>query len=65
MSIGVTDWLIIAVVVVLLFGRGKVAALMGDIGRGIRGFRQELAEPAEGAAPAASVAASPATPKSS
>lgn len=63
MSISVTEWLIIAAVVILLFGRGKVAGLLGDIGRGIRSFKQELAEPAEKAGPAPGIAPSQARPK--
>lgn len=63
MSISVTEWLIIAAVIILLFGRGKVAALLGDIGRGIRSFKQELAEPAEKARPAPGIARSQARPK--
>ena len=44
MSIGIWQILIIAVVVVLLFGRGKVSELMGDLGKGITNFRKGIAE---------------------
>ena len=36
--------LIVAVLVVLLFGRGKISELMGDVARGIKNFRKGLAE---------------------
>ena len=44
MSIGFTEWMIIAVVVVLFFGRGKVSELMGDVAKGIKSFKKGLAE---------------------
>jgi sec-independent protein translocase protein TatA len=47
MAVGATEWLVIAVVIVLLFGRGKVSELMGEIGRGISSFRRCLSEPDE------------------
>jgi sec-independent protein translocase protein TatA len=38
--------LILVVVAVLLFGgRGKISDLMGDVAKGIKSFRQGLAEP--------------------
>jgi len=44
MSIGIWQILIIAVVVILLFGRGKISELMGDMGKGITSFRKGIAE---------------------
>jgi sec-independent protein translocase protein TatA len=38
-------WLIVIVVVLLLFGRGKVSEFMGDIAHGIKGFKKAMAEP--------------------
>ena len=45
MSIGVWQIVIIAVVVVLLFGRGKISELMGDVAKGITSFKKGLNEP--------------------
>ena len=42
MSIGIWQLLLIAVVVVLLFGSGKVSDLMGDVAKGIKNFRKGL-----------------------
>ena len=45
---GLSIWhlLILAVVALLLFGgRGKISDLMGDVGKGIKGFRSGLNEP--------------------
>ncbi len=42
-SFGPMHWLIVAVVVLLLFGgRGKLSGLMGDAAKGIRAFRDGL-----------------------
>ena len=40
----VTHWLIVALVVLVLFGGGKISRTMGDFGKGIRSFRKGLAE---------------------
>lgn len=37
---GITEILIIAVVLLVLFGRGKVSSLMGEIGKGITAFKK-------------------------
>ncbi|GIX18093.1 MAG: Sec-independent protein translocase protein TatA [Rhodothalassiaceae bacterium] len=44
MSVGIWQILIIAVVVVLLFGRGKISELMGDVAKGITSFKKGLRE---------------------
>ncbi|MFO7855254.1 MAG: twin-arginine translocase TatA/TatE family subunit [Paracoccaceae bacterium] len=36
--------LIVAVLVVLLFGRGKISSLMGDVAKGIKSFKKGMAE---------------------
>ena len=36
--------ILIAVVVLVLFGRGKVASLMGEVGKGISSFKKGVAE---------------------
>lgn len=41
--------LILALVVVLLFGRGKISDLMGDVAKGIKNFRKGMAEDAPAA----------------
>ena len=37
-------WLIVLAVVLLLFGGGKVSSLMGDLAKGIKAFKQTMAE---------------------
>jgi sec-independent protein translocase protein TatA len=41
-NIGPTGLLLIALVVLILFGRGKVASLMGEFGKGITSFKRGL-----------------------
>ncbi len=41
-QIGVWQIVIIAVVIVLLFGRGKISAVMGDVAKGINSFKKGL-----------------------
>ena len=43
-QIGIWQIVIIAVVVVLLFGRGKISELMGDFAKGINSFKRGLNE---------------------
>ena len=37
-------WIIVAVVVLLLFGRGRISETMGDFGKGIRSFKKGLSD---------------------
>jgi sec-independent protein translocase protein TatA len=43
-SFSIWHWLVVAVVVWLLFGRGKVSETMGDFGKGLREFRKGMKE---------------------
>ena len=46
-NIGLPGLLLIAVVVLVMFGRGKVASLMGEVGKGITSFKKGLNEGAK------------------
>ena len=39
-NIGLPGLLLIAVIVLVLFGKGKVSALMGEVGKGITAFKR-------------------------
>ncbi|MBT2130697.1 twin-arginine translocase TatA/TatE family subunit [Aliiroseovarius lamellibrachiae] len=59
-NIGLPGLLLIAVVVLVLFGRGKISSLMGEVGKGITAFKkgvddgkQEIEDQAADAAEAA------------
>jgi sec-independent protein translocase protein TatA len=41
-NIGIPGLIIIAVIVLVLFGRGKVAGLMGEVGKGITAFKKGI-----------------------
>jgi sec-independent protein translocase protein TatA len=46
-QIGIPGLILIAVVVLVLFGRGKVASLMGEVGKGITAFKKGVNESKE------------------
>ena len=47
MSIGFWQIAIVVVLVVLLFGRGKISSLMGDVAKGIKSFKKGMKDPVQ------------------
>jgi len=47
-NIGLPGILLIAVVVLVMFGRGKISNLMGEVGKGITAFKKGVSEGKEG-----------------
>lgn len=43
-NIGLPGLLLIAVIVLVLFGKGKVSSLMGEVGKGITAFKKGVAD---------------------
>jgi sec-independent protein translocase protein TatA len=43
-GLSIWHWLVVIVVVMLLFGRGKISDLMGDVAGGIKAFKKGMAE---------------------
>ncbi|AHG48864.1 preprotein translocase subunit TatA (plasmid) [Rhizobium leguminosarum bv. trifolii CB782] len=43
-SFSAWHWLIVLAIVLLLFGRGKIPDLMGDVASGIRNFKKGMQE---------------------
>lgn len=43
-SFSIWHWLIVLAVVLLLFGRGKIPELMGDVAKGIKNFKNGMAD---------------------
>ncbi|MBB3593791.1 sec-independent protein translocase protein TatA [Rhizobium sp. BK529] len=41
-SFSAWHWLIVLAIVVILFGRGKIPELMGDVAQGIRAFKKGI-----------------------
>ena len=44
MSIGFWQIAIVVILVVLLFGRGKISSLMGDVAKGIKSFKKGMSD---------------------
>jgi sec-independent protein translocase protein TatA len=57
-------WIVVGLIVVLLFGRGKISDMMGDVAKGIKAFKkgmtEEEAEPATAGPAPAPMASEPA-----
>jgi sec-independent protein translocase protein TatA len=43
-SLSIWHWIVVIVVVLLLFGRGKISDLMSDVAGGIKAFKKGMAE---------------------
>lgn len=43
-SLSIWHWIVVIVVVLLLFGRGKISELMGDVAQGIKSFKKGMAD---------------------
>jgi sec-independent protein translocase protein TatA len=43
-SFSIWHWLIVIVVIMLLFGRGKISELMGDVAKGVKSFKKGLSD---------------------
>lgn len=43
-SFSMWHWLIVLAIVLLLFGRGKIPDLMGDVAKGIKSFKKGMAD---------------------
>ena len=46
---GISIWhiLVVAIVVIVLFGRGKISGVMEELGKGIKGFKRGLNDDAD------------------
>jgi len=43
-NIGWSGIIIVAVLVILLFGRGKISSIMGDVAKGIKSFKKGMSD---------------------
>jgi sec-independent protein translocase protein TatA len=37
-------WLVVIILVMLLFGKGRISDMMGDLGKGLKSFKQGMAD---------------------
>lgn len=63
-NIGLPGLLLIAVVVLVLFGRGKISSLMGEVGKGITAFKKGVSDGSKELEEDASELAKDVTPES-
>lgn len=43
-GVSIWHWVVVGIVVMLLFGRGKVSELMGDVAKGIKAFKKGMSD---------------------
>ena len=43
-SMSIWHWVIVALVIMLLFGKGRISDMMGDLAKGIKSFKQGMAD---------------------
>lgn len=43
-SFSLMHWVLVVLVIVLLFGGGRISSLMGDVAKGIKSFKKGMAE---------------------
>jgi sec-independent protein translocase protein TatA len=43
-TLSIWHWIVVIAVILLLFGRGKISELMGDVAQGIKSFKKGMAE---------------------
>ena len=65
MSIGFWQIALVVVLVVLLFGRGKISSLMGDVAKGIKSFKKGMSDNPDQTNPTSSSESNPTTTSSS
>ncbi|MBB4264728.1 twin-arginine translocase TatA/TatE family subunit [Roseospira visakhapatnamensis] len=53
-TFSIWHWVIVLIVVLLLFGAGKIPRLMGDVAKGVKAFKKGLADDDDGAGDGAS-----------
>jgi sec-independent protein translocase protein TatA len=46
-SFSIWHWMVVLLVILLLFGGGKVSSLMGDFAKGIKAFKKNMADDAD------------------
>ncbi len=55
-------WVVVGLIVMLLFGRGKISEMMGDVAKGIKAFKKGMSEEEAEAAAAGTTPTTPTEP---
>ncbi len=43
-AFSIWHWIIVLIIVLLLFGKGKIPTLMGDMAKGIKSFKKNMSD---------------------
>ena len=43
-GMSIWHWVVVGIIVMLLFGRGKISEMMGDVAKGIKAFKKGMSE---------------------
>ncbi|WP_414713378.1 twin-arginine translocase TatA/TatE family subunit [Sphingomonas sp.] len=43
-SFSIWHWLVVGIIIILLFGKGRFSDMMGDVAKGIKSFKKGMAE---------------------
>ena len=52
-GLSIWHWLVVGVIILLLFGKGRFSEMMGDVAKGLKSFKKGMSEDEEAAAKAA------------
>src|SRR6476646_7924979 len=61
-GLSLVHWIIVALVVLVLFGRGRISEVMGDFGKGIKSFKQGMTDEHDALPPSQQIAPPAAAP---
>ncbi len=54
-SFSIWHWLVVGILVLLLFGKGRFSDMMGDVAKGIKSFKKGMSEDDEATTPASRI----------
>lgn len=60
-SFSIWHWLVVGILILLLFGKGRFSDMMGDVAKGIKSFKKGMAEEDEASKPAPRLENTPAS----
>ncbi|HEX8241178.1 MAG TPA: twin-arginine translocase TatA/TatE family subunit [Allosphingosinicella sp.] len=49
-GLSIWHWLVVGVIILLLFGKGRFSEMMGDVAKGLKSFKKGMSEDEEAAA---------------
>jgi sec-independent protein translocase protein TatA len=58
-TFSIWHWLVVGIIILLLFGKGRFSEMMGDVAKGIKSFKKGMTEEEAGVQPPAQAPAQP------